>query len=122
MNSTLNKELIKVGTRGSRLALLQVDEIQSLLEENVGNADLRSLPSFECIIHKTAGDQDKKTPLTQNLADDFFTDTLDRALLNHKIDIAIHSAKDLPEQLAEGLSIFALTASLDDTDAFVGMI
>jgi len=107
-------EKIKVGSRGSALALAQVREIEGLLKEK--NTDAR----FEVSIYKTQGDKDKSTPLTAGPADDFFTDTIDQALLNKKIDISIHSAKDLPRCLKEGLSIFALTEALDETDAFVG--
>ncbi len=105
---------IKAGSRGSRLALSQVKEIETLLKQR--NIALE----FERIIFKTAGDQDKKIPLTENPADDFFTDTLDQAILNRTIDIAVHSAKDIPKRLQDGLEIFALTERVDETDAFVG--
>ncbi len=105
---------IKAGTRSSPLARVQVKEIFSLLAEQGKNI------SFEEVIYQTHGDRDKKTLLTDNLLDDFFTDTLDQALLNNEIDIAIHSAKDLPKKINDDLEIFALTKSLDDTDAFVG--
>src|SRR6185295_11796217 len=47
-------------------------------------------------------------------------DTIDRALLKGKIDVAVHSAKDLPRRLHPDLEIFALTPALDETDAWVG--
>ena len=74
---------------------------------------------YELITFATQGDVDQKTPLTSNPADDFFTDTLDEALLNKQIDVAVHSAKDLPQKLHEGLKIFALTKALDQTDSWV---
>ncbi len=109
-----NSKIIKTGSRRSRLAVAQVEEIILLLKK-----------SGVCLKHErvtfdSSGDQDKTTPLTSNPADDFFTDSLDEALLNKKIDIAIHSAKDLPKDLRKGLEVFALTKSLDETDAFVG--
>ncbi len=104
---------IRFGTRGSRLALLQVDEILRLLKKK------RISITFEVISFTTKGDIDKKTPLTEHVANDFFTDTLDRALLEGEIDIAIHSAKDLPQKLHPGLEIYALTHPLDETDALV---
>jgi len=107
---------IRLGSRCSPLALVQVDEILSLMK-NKGIELAKNLTTFE-----TQGDKDKITPLTQEPADNFFTDTLDQALLDNQIDIAIHSAKDLPQALNEGLSIFALTESLDNTDAFVGQV
>lgn len=113
---TRNERKIKVGSRASRLAVIQVDEVQALLKAK-GIAMV-----FDRATYKTLGDKDKTTPLTQNAAEDFFTDTLDAALLNGEVDITIHSAKDLPQTLREGLSIFALTAALDETDAFVGKV
>lgn len=107
---------VRVGSRGSRLALAQVQEIFALLQKK-GVA-----LNYTSKVFKTGGDKDKKTSLTVNPADDFFTDALDRALLRHTIDIAVHSAKDLPKTLRDGLSVFALTQPLDATDAFVGEV
>ena len=76
--------------------------------------------NYEIVTYATAGDKDKTTPLTMKGQDNFFTDALDQALLDKKIDIAVHSAKDLPQDMREGLSVYALTAALDTTDAFVG--
>ncbi len=105
---------ILFGSRSSRLATLQVKEIEALLARH----------NIECPYtlktYQSRGDKDQVTPLTANAGDDFFTDTLDQALLNGEVDITIHSAKDLPRTLAPGLSIFALTKSLDETEAFVG--
>ncbi len=102
---------IKVGSRKSPLALAQVKEVFDAL---------KPVQSYELITFHTAGDKDKVTALSTHPADDFFTDTLDQALLAKQIDIAVHSAKDLPQQLDPGLSIFALTSTLDDTDSWVG--
>jgi len=77
--------------------------------------------TIKTIKFETAGDKDKVTPLTSS-RDDFFTDAIDRALLKGKADIAIHSAKDLPQDLHEGLKIFALTQGLDDKDAWVSRV
>jgi uroporphyrinogen III methyltransferase/synthase len=107
---------INVGSRSSPLAKLQVDEVESLLKSQKIHLD------FERVYFKTTGDQDKKSSLISGVADNFFTDSLDRALLNKKIDIAVHSAKDLPQTLHPQLKIFALTKSCDDTDAFVGHV
>ncbi len=110
----IQKQKIRIGSRESRLAQIQVKEVLSLLAAQGISLD------FESVFFKTKGDQDKTTPLTTNPADDFFTDALDRNLLDNQIDIAVHSAKDLPKSLRPGLEIFALTPSLDETDAFVG--
>lgn len=110
------RRIMKVGSRGSPLALAQVKEVFSLL------AKVKSRPSYEMTTFKTAGDTDKTTSLLTNPSDDFFSNTLDEAVLAGTIDIAIHSAKDLPKNLRPGLKIFALTKTFDDTDAFVGKV
>ena len=102
---------IKVGSRKSPLALAQVKEIFEYFKPT---------PAYELITLYTAGDKDKITALSTRPADDFFTDTLDQALLNKQIDVAIHSAKDLPTHIHDDLTIFALTAVLDDTDSWIG--
>src|SRR3989338_3169469 len=107
---------IRMGSRASRLALAQVEEITSFLRKR----NIRF--PYEVIMYKTKGDLDKKTPLSDNPPDDFFTDSLDEAILKGEIDVAVHSAKDLPKDLKKGLSIFALTKSPDETDAFVGHV
>ncbi len=106
---------VKIASRSSPLALAQVDEI------------IRELKAQGCVLDyevlkiETTGDKDKVTPLTSS-SDDFFTDTIDRAILEGKADVAIHSAKDLPQNLNEGLKIFALTQGMDDRDAWVGPV
>ncbi|MBF0503883.1 MAG: hydroxymethylbilane synthase [Candidatus Omnitrophica bacterium] len=104
---------IKIASRSSPLALAQVEEIiQSLklLGTNV---------NYTLLKYETAGDKDKTTPLTTS-PDNFFTDAIDHALLSKEADIAIHSAKDLPQHFPAGLDIFALTQCLDNKDAWVG--
>ncbi len=109
----MNKKFL-VGSRASQLARIQVREVFDLL------ANKGTEISYELKTYLPRGDRDKITPLSSNPADDFFTDSLDQALLNNEIDIAIHSAKDLPRRMQKELLIFALTGSLDDSDAFVG--
>lgn len=109
-----HKPKIRVGSRGSRLALKQLEEVFALLHK-----EGHPLP-YQLRIYETQGDKDKVTPLTANAVDDFFTDTLDEALLKGEIEIAVHSAKDVPQKMREGLKIFALTESLDETDCLVG--
>ncbi|MDP2654647.1 MAG: uroporphyrinogen-III C-methyltransferase [Candidatus Omnitrophota bacterium] len=105
---------LRVGSRGSRLALVQVKEIFDLLKM-AGRET-----AYELKVCDTRGDKDKVTSLTTNPADDFFTDALDQALLSGEIDVAVHSAKDLPKDLRPGLAIYALTEPIDSRDAFVG--
>ncbi len=102
---------IKIGSRPSPLAKIQVHEVLTSIKKL--NFE------YEIIRFSTQGDLDKTTYLTTNPADNFFTNTLDEAILNRDIDIAIHSAKDLPQHLTPGLKVFALTKTLDNTDSWV---
>lgn len=108
-----NQRILRVGSRGSPLALSQVKEIFNLLTRE-GRKVL-----YTSQIFKTAGDLDKTTSLLTSPADNFFTNVIDQALLKGEIDVGIHSAKDLPQVLPAGLKIFALTKPLDETDALV---
>lgn len=107
------KSPIKIGARSSKLALAQTEEILRLLGQKVDH---------EILTYKTRGDKDKVTLLTTNPGDDFFTDTIDEALLKGEIDVAVHSAKDVPQILRPGLATFALTVPIDTTDAWVSKV
>lgn len=109
---------VKIASRSSTLALAQVEEILSALTSVTPGV---KEAHFEILKFETTGDIDKTTPLTDS-RDDFFTDAIDLALLEGKADIAVHSAKDLPWHLHEGLKIFALTKGLDDKDAWAGRV
>ena len=109
-------KLLRIGSRQSPLAIVQVSEVVGLLKSKGFRLD------YELVKFATAGDRDKKTSLTSNSADDFFTDAIDQALLKGKIDVAVHSAKDLPNEISSGLEIVALTPCLDDTDAWISPI
>jgi hydroxymethylbilane synthase len=78
-----------------------------------------SPPAFLKVFVDTAGDRDKTSSLRPLEKTNFFTDAIDEALLKGEIDVAVHSAKDLPESLPVGLKIFALTKGLDPRDAIV---
>ncbi|MES2345174.1 MAG: hydroxymethylbilane synthase [Chlamydiota bacterium] len=105
--------LIKVGSRGSALARSQVEEV---FQEIV-----RIHPDvlFDPLWITTAGDKDLQTSLKLLDKTDFFTKEIDALLLSHRCRIAIHSAKDLPEPLPEGLFLGALTKGVDPSDVLV---
>lgn len=99
-----------VASRQSNLAIKQVEEVFDVLKDQ--EYELLSLLSF--------GDKHKKISLlNDNVRPDFFTKELDALLLEGKADIAIHSAKDLPYPLPDGLEIIALTSRADNTDSLV---
>lgn len=82
---------IKIGTRESQLAVWQATQVQELLQKDGLAAEL--------VFIKSEGDIDLQTPLYAMGVQGVFTRSLDIALLNHKIDIAVHSMKDVPVQL-----------------------
>ena len=100
---------IRVISRNSNLALRQVDEVFSRFPEI----------QYKIIPVKSFGDKNKQISLLTNSIPDFFTRELDKAILNDEADIAIHSAKDLPYPLPEGLEIIALLEAFDKTDSLV---
>lgn len=85
---------VRIGTRESQLALWQATRVQNLLEKE-------GIPAILVPI-KSEGDLDLKTPLYEMNIQGIFTRSLDIALLNGLIDIAVHSMKDVPTRLAEG--------------------
>lgn len=95
--------------RSSPLSRAQMSEVQALLPH------LELSPLFV----ETIGDLDKRTSLRGLEKTDFFTRELDALLLAGQARVAIHSAKDLPDPLPEGLVVAALTAGVDPRDALV---
>ena len=105
--------LYKIGTRSSPLALKQVEEI---LDALIG---FHPAIKTQIVSIDTYGDMDKNTPISDVEGADFFTKEIDKALLRGEIDFAVHSAKDLPDTLREGLSIVAVTKSIDPHDVLI---
>ena len=93
-------KIIRIGTRESQLALWQADTVKSLLGSYGYQAELVHI--------KSEGDTDLQTPLYELGVQGIFTKALDIALLTCDIDIAVHSMKDVPTQLAKGI----ITASV----------
>jgi hydroxymethylbilane synthase len=86
---------IRIGTRESQLAVWQATQVKGLLEKEGLTAEL--------VYIKSEGDIDVKTPLYEMGVQGVFTRSLDIALLNNRIDIAVHSMKDVPTALPEGI-------------------
>lgn len=102
---------LRIGTRESELAVWQATQVQMLLKE-IG------FPS-ELVYIKSEGDIDTVTPLYELGVQGIFTKTLDAALLNNKIDIAVHSMKDVPTQLAQGIKQAAVLKRASYKDILV---
>ena len=93
-------QVVKIGTRESELALWQAKKVQNLLQEQGAASEL--------VLIKSEGDIDLSTPLYEIGVQGIFTKSLDIALLQKRIDIAVHSYKDVPTQLASGITIAAV--------------
>src|SRR4030095_3715256 len=106
MNSVL-----RIGTRDSQLAVWQA----SLVKEELAKHNIKS----ELVFIKTEGDVDLVTPLYEIGVQGIFTKTLDAALLSSRIDIAVHSMKDVPTQLAKGISQAAVLPRASYKDILV---
>ena len=104
---------IKLGTRSSKLALWQANEVRRRLE--------MSGHQVEIVEISTAGDQRLTIPLHQMQVVGIFTRTLDEALISGKIDLAVHSAKDIPSALPEPLTIAAYLKREDPRDALLAL-
>jgi hydroxymethylbilane synthase len=89
------KRVIRIGTRESQLAVWQATQVKELLEQHGFESQL--------VYIKSEGDIDLHTPLYEMGVQGIFTRSLDAALLNDRIDIAVHSMKDVPVQLPKGI-------------------
>ncbi len=108
------KEKVTIGTRGSELALWQADFIKKELEK------LHKNLVVEIKIIKTKGDKILDVALSKIGDKGLFTKELEQQLLDGKIDLAVHSLKDLQTTLSEGLKIGAITKRHDVEDVFIG--
>jgi hydroxymethylbilane synthase len=106
-----------IGTRGSPLALAQAHEAQDRLAAALG-LDLVALPLS---VIKTTGDAIQDRPLSEAGGKGLFTRELDAALLEGAIDLAVHSAKDLPTAMPDGLAIAGYLPREDARDAFISL-
>jgi hydroxymethylbilane synthase len=105
------KRPLKIGTRKSQLATWQASLVQTLLKKKGIDSEL--------IFINSEGDKDLITPLYELGVQGIFTKNLDAALLNNKIDLAVHSMKDVPTQLATGISQAAVLKRASHKDILV---
>lgn len=106
---------IYIGTRSSALALYQSNLVKDLLEEN--NSDIK----VELVKISTKGDRILDIPLAKIGDKGLFTKELDNALREGKIDMAVHSLKDLPTEFVEGTKLGAVVKRADYRDAFLSI-
>ncbi|MGH3010391.1 MAG: hydroxymethylbilane synthase [Gaiellaceae bacterium] len=106
--------LIRLGSRGSRLALTQAELAADALRAAPAEADVAMVPIT------TAGDRDRSKPFGEIGARGVFVKEIEEALLEGRIDVAIHSAKDMTSTDTEGLAIGAYLRREDPRDALCG--
>ena len=107
---------LKIGTRGSPLALAQAGETRARLMA------AHALPetAFSIEVISTSGDRIQDRPLSEVGGKGLFTKEIEEALLSGRIDIAVHSSKDMATRLPDGLELSAFLEREDPRDAFVG--
>jgi hydroxymethylbilane synthase len=103
---------LRLGTRGSQLALWQAEAVAARIAECGG-------PPCRIVIIKTSGDRLQEAPLSQVGGKRLFVKELEDALLRRDIDLAVHSSKDMPAILPDGLTIAAVLPREDPLDAVV---
>jgi hydroxymethylbilane synthase len=107
--------LLRIGTRGSPLALAQA----SLVRSRLAAAHAVAAERIEVKIIRTTGDMIRDRPLAEAGGKGLFTKEIEEALLAGEVDLAVHSAKDMPTMLPAGLSIAAVLPREDPRDVFI---
>ena len=106
---------VRIGTRGSPLALAQAHETRDRLRAAHGLPET----AFEIVVIKTTGDKVLDRPLSEIGGKGLFTKEIEEALLDGSIHLAVHSMKDMPTEQPEGLALTAYLPREDVRDAFV---
>ncbi|HKA78263.1 MAG TPA: hydroxymethylbilane synthase [Pseudolabrys sp.] len=106
---------LRIGTRGSPLALVQARMVRARLAAAIGaNED-----AIELVVIRTTGDIIQDRPLAEEGGKGLFTKEIEEALLDGRIDFAVHSAKDMPTILPKGLILAACLEREDPRDVFI---
>jgi len=103
---------LRLGSRGSQLALWQAHAVAARLEQHGG-------PPCRIVVIKTSGDRLQQAPLSDAGGKRLFVKEIEDALLKREIDLAVHSSKDMPVLLPDGLRIAAVLPREDPLDAVV---
>ncbi|APH70085.1 hydroxymethylbilane synthase [Aquibium oceanicum] len=107
---------LRIGTRGSALALAQASETRARLMAAHGLPE----EAFEIEVISTSGDRIQDRPLSEAGGKGLFTKEIEEAMLDGRIDIAVHSSKDMPTILPTGLKLAVFLEREDVRDAFIG--
>jgi hydroxymethylbilane synthase len=106
---------LRIGTRGSPLALVQARAVRSRLAAAMGVNE----ETIELVVIRTTGDTIQDRPLADEGGKGLFTKEIEEALLDRRIDLAVHSAKDMPTILPKGLALMACLEREDPRDVFI---
>ncbi|ABC24362.1 hydroxymethylbilane synthase [Rhodospirillum rubrum] len=118
MMTAIEKSKLRIGTRGSPLALAQTHQVRDLLI--AANPDLGEPGAVTIEVIKTTGDAILDRPLSELGGKGLFTREIDDAMLAGTIDIAVHSMKDVPTYLPDGIVLPCMLEREDVRDAFLG--
>jgi hydroxymethylbilane synthase len=115
VQSSAASQVFRIGTRGSPLALKQAE----LVREALIAAHRLAVSAIEIVPIRTSGDKIQDRPLAEAGGKGLFAKEIEQALLEGAVDLAVHSAKDLPTILPAGLALVATLSREDPRDAFV---
>lgn len=107
--------LFRIGTRGSPLALVQARAVRARLADALGAKE----EEIEIVVIRTSGDTIQDRPLAEEGGKGLFTKEIEEALRDAKVDLAVHSAKDMPTVLPAGLVLAACLEREDPRDVFI---
>lgn len=111
----MSTSLLRIGTRGSPLALVQAEDVRA----RIAAAHDLDIASIEIVVIRTSGDRIQDRPLSEVGGKGLFTKEIEEALIEGRIDIAVHSMKDVATRLPDGLEIAAMLQRADVRDAFL---
>jgi hydroxymethylbilane synthase len=114
-NESTDRLVLRLGTRSSALAMVQSQAVAEALEHAHRNVKLR----VELVRISTRGDKDRRSPLKSFGGTGVFVKELERALMDKRIDFAVHSLKDMPLRQPKGLALAAVTKREDVRDVLV---
>ncbi|MCC6981914.1 MAG: hydroxymethylbilane synthase [Bauldia sp.] len=109
------QSILRIGTRGSKLALAQAEETRARL----ASAHKVEPERFEIVPIKTTGDRITDRPLAESGGKGLFTKEIEEALLRGEVDLAVHSGKDMPTETPAGLALAACLPREDVRDVFI---
>ncbi len=121
MQRPLLEHIIKIGARGSPLSLAQTRQLRATLATSLGISDAYIEDRLPIISIVTTGDRIQDRPLSEAGGKGLFTKELDEALLDGRIDCAIHSLKDVPTLMPDGIVLLAGPVREDRRDALVSL-